>query len=240
MPDRNGLMLPQPVVSVTGYLQGRRAFQTITDLTIYTHNVLDVLDFTYFLSRRGWFDRLNYGWQQVVWKGQAAELAREMQALSFAEFRSAQILNVGRPLRDLIHAEAAERVFTPNRLLHDLDIDRHRQTTLITGNMQIDIDRERTARRIEAYAETADIDEQHRRGPEQDELERKAATTHLFEQIADVRQGRITLDGGREISLSEDDKDIIIEGLLKRLSEPNRPRLSVEDRGQRGRSYPPR
>jgi len=238
MPDRNGLMLPQPVVSVTEYLQGRHAFQTITDLTIYTHSVLDVLDFTYFLSRRGWFDRLNYGWQQVVWKGQAAELAREMHVFSFADFRSAQILNVGRPLRDLIHAEAAERAFTANRLLHELDIDRHRQTTFITGDMQIDIDRERTARRIEAYAEMADIDEQHRRGPEHDELERKAATTHLFEQIADVRQGRIALPDGREITLSEDDKHLIIEGLLTRLAEPTELRAYLEERKRRGRANP--
>lgn len=235
MPDRNGLMLPQPVVSVTEYLQGRHAFQTITDLKLLTFSVYDCLDFVYFLSRRGLFDRANHAWQMRVWNGKAVEIAQDMSTLTVAEFRLAQTHQIGRPLRQLIYDDALGQTMGVSAVMTALDIRKDRAHITATGEMQLDVDHQRHGQRIAEYESRAATDAAYRRSYEEDEIERKAATTHLFEQIADVRQGQIALPGGRDITLSEDDKDIIIEGLLKRLATPTVVRQDVPWEVRRGR-----
>ncbi len=92
----------------------------------------------------------------------------------------------------------------------DYEVSRHEQLVEINTNAQIRLIQAELRAKVEELEQAAKIADRYRRMPAQVARERMAASDVFWDQIAQVR-GNATL--------SEDDKDLQIESLLKAVAQ---------------------
>ncbi|MGI8486666.1 MAG: hypothetical protein ACR2OU_20710 [Thermomicrobiales bacterium] len=169
-----------------------------------------LIDFEQQEQPPGALGRIQQQWAKKVWAGRVNELASYARnQLLVASYQQLD-WRIGRHLRDLMAAEANDRLRAQLMAAAQVEIEKHRQLVDINTRASIALIREQSAVKLREMDHGARLTDRYQRTPDREARERMAAADIFWQQITQVRSNA---------TLTEDDKDLQIEALLKAVAQ---------------------